>query len=69
MIIYNCKKNRHKYRPRYDRLENKFLERFEFRGFGGKRAAKELLYNKIYLYDICEKCGKIINREHRIKII
>ena len=49
----------HKFEPRYSEAPNVEL----FKGFYQmQNIAREILYYKIYIYDICVKCGKKITK-------
>lgn len=63
-IIMNkkCEKKGHKFRARYDEKPNEQLIGI-LKSFKSGIDGRSLLYYKVYVYDICVRCGKIIKRE------
>ena len=54
-----CKKN--KFKPRYDYIFPEWFSRIS--SIKGNSEQLKVLKEKIYIYDICIRCGKIIKRE------
>ena len=54
-----CKDNEHKYVARYDEKPN---QANISTSLPNPKDIRGLLYYKIYLFDICEKCGHVIPR-------
>lgn len=53
--------NQHKFRPRYNEKPNSQI--IKLRGRLAVLEARDLMYYKEYLFDICEWCGKKIIKE------
>ena len=50
---------RHEYEPRYDLVMPPKLANFGFAGPAGIEAFK----NKVYIHDICVRCGDVVKRK------
>lgn len=60
-MLKSCKEGVHKFKPRYDIVSPKWMEK---RPPGRLRGdAKGQLYEEIYVKDVCVRCGKEINRD------
>ena len=53
----------HKFEPRYSEEDSNLVQQGIYLKRIQPNTAKELLKNKIYIYDICVWCGKIIKEE------
>ena len=51
-----CKEDDHKFTARYEQKPNKSINVEYYAG-----NIKQILYYDVYLFDICEKCGKVLN--------
>ena len=60
MFWGNCKKGIHRFEPRYDLV---WPEGTKIKAATISSYAFDELKNKIYVYDICVRCGKTIKRE------
>lgn len=54
--------NKHSFKPVYKYVEHGKLKRMSSLFQLSDSHAKELLYNRIYVKDVCEWCGKEIKR-------
>lgn len=60
MFIKEC---RHKFEPRYDEENVDGSISISVQGYLDADGLRKLSVINKYIYDICTKCGKIINRE------
>ncbi len=62
----NCKAHGHSFRPRFDLRAPKWLEkenRLDWLADSGVQL--EHVYEKIYVHDVCTKCGMIVSRSEK----
>lgn len=52
----------HKFEPRYDERANPNVLRME--GTVNVDEMRKLVYYKVYVHDICVRCGKVIKRSN-----
>lgn len=58
---HDCEKHGHKFEPRYDTIPPDYPSRLDTTIYGACRYI-EVLTKKIYVHDICTKCGLIKKR-------
>jgi hypothetical protein len=57
-----CKPGKHKFEPRYDRVDSPYTRTINTETINPK-AIIEALKDKIYIYDICVRCGKTVRKD------
>lgn len=53
--------NKHKFRARYSQRNSR--DKISINGFSGTAQQLNLILHEVYLFDICEWCGKIVKNE------
>lgn len=61
---HDCRKHGHRFEPRYDMIPPENINRLHATVDGACRIT-EILTKKIYVHDICTRCGLIVPRESR----